>query len=237
MQRVALWCGPALIVVFFTGLLVAHWFPFPSPADSPAEVARQYADHTDGIRFAAVCIAMAGALFAPVVAVVAAQMKRVEGSFSPLTYLQLGSGMIGSLVIASPAFFMWSAAFQPERDPVVTQSWHDAAWLALVAPVWPFFFELIAVAVLTLRDRSKEQIFPRWFGYLSLWIAVLLIPSAMVLWFKTGPFAWRGLMTLWLAATVFLVWLISLLVVLLPVIRRQEEESAGGERETAPAPA
>jgi hypothetical protein len=223
-QRVALWCGPALIPVFFAGLIAGHWFPFPSAHDSATAIAHKYISHRDGIRLAALCIALAGALSAPFVAVVAAQMKRVEGAFSPLTYLQLGCGMVGSLVIASPAFFMWAAAFRPYRDPVVTQSWNDAAWLALVAPIWPFVFQLLALAAVAFRDRSERPIFPRWLGYLSVWVTVLLIPSALVLWFKTGPFAWQGILTLWLAAVVFTVWLLAVLVVLLRAIRRQEEE-------------
>lgn len=225
-QRVALWCGPALIPIFFAGLIIGHWFPFPSAHDSATAIAHKYIAHRDGIRLAALCIALAGALTAPFVAVVAAQMKRVEGAFSPLTYLQLGSGMVGSFVIALPAFFMWAAAFRPYRNPVVTQSWNDAAWLALVAPIWPFVFQLLALAVVAFRDRSAEPIFPRWIGYLSVWVTVLLVPSALVLWFKTGPFAWQGLMTLWLAAVVFTVWLVAVLVVLLRAIRRQEDEQA-----------
>jgi hypothetical protein len=223
-QRVALWCGPALIPVFFTGLIAAHWFPFPSAHDSAADTARQYIAHRDGIRLAALCIALSGALTAPFVAVVAAQMKRAEGAFSPLTYLQLGSGMIGTLVIASPAFFMWAAAFRPYRDPVVTQSWNDAAWLALVAPIWPFVFQLLALATVAFRDRSAEPIFPRWLGYLSIWACVLLVPSALALWFKTGPFAWQGILTIWLAAVVFTAWLLAVVVALLRAIRRQEQE-------------
>jgi hypothetical protein len=223
-QRVALWCGPALIPVFFAGLIAGHWFPFPSANDSAAAIAHKYVAHRDGIRVAALCIALGGALSAPFVAVVAAQMKRVEGAFSPLTYLQLGSGMVGSLVIASPAFFMWAAAFRPDRTPVVTQSWNDAAWLALVAPIWPFVFQLLALATVAFRDRSAEPIFPRWIGYLSVWVTVLLVPSALVLWFKTGPFAWQGVLTLWLAAAVFTVWLLAVVVVLLRAIRRQEKQ-------------
>ena len=223
-QRAALWCGPALILVFFTGLTVASWFPFPQPGDSAGEVARHYAEHKDGIRLGAVCIAFAGLLSAPVVAVLAAHMKRVEGDFSPLTYLQLGCGMVGALVIALPGWFMWAAAFQPDRLPEITQSWHDAAWLALVAPIWPAFIQILALAVLVLRDESEDPIFPRWLGYMSAWVALLLIPSVMVLWFKSGPFAWNGIFTLWLAAVVFTAWLIAVLVVLLRAIRRQEEE-------------
>jgi hypothetical protein len=76
-QRVALWCGPALMVVFFGGLIAGHWFPFPSANASASDTARQYITHRDGIRLAAFCIAAAGALSAPFVAVLAAHMKRV----------------------------------------------------------------------------------------------------------------------------------------------------------------
>lgn len=221
-QRACVWATPVAFALLCAALLVASWVPFPSPNDSASEVARDYQDHTDGIRLGAVFLAAGATLLAPLAAVIAVHVRRIEGEFSPLAYIELGMGMVSPLAISITSFFWWTAAFRPDRDPVVTQSWHDAGWLCFTAVVFLVMLQLAAVTVAVLTDRSKKPLFPRWLGYFSAWVALLLLPSVMCLWFKTGPFGWNGVATLYLAFAVVGPWLITMVVQLLRVIREQE---------------
>ena len=229
-QRICIWCGPALMGVFFLGLIAAHWFPPPSPGDSAEETARLYQQHTDGIRICALLAAFAGALLAPPVAVISSQIRRIEGPFPTLSNIQFGlGGILGGAFFIIPAFFWEAAAFDPGRDPEITEALHSAGWLILVSAIFPALLQYASIAIATFTDRREDPVFPRWFGYFNVWVAGLLIPSTLVLFFHHGPFAWNGIFTFWLAATVFTIWLVGTLVVCLRAIAQQEAEEASQE--------
>jgi hypothetical protein len=65
-------------------------------------------------------------------------------------------------------------------------------------------------------------VFPRWFGFLSIWCGLLYTPGALTFFFKTGPFAWNGLLTFYIAATAFFLWIVSLVILLLRAIGQQK---------------
>ena len=220
-QRLCVWATPVAFVLICIALVVASWLPLPSPDHSAAYIGRYYQDHSDAIRLAAVLLAAGAALLAPLAAVIAVQLKRIEGKSSPLAYLELGMGSASALAVSITSFFWWTAAFRPERDPVVTQSWHDAGWLCFTAVVFIAMLQISAVAIAILVEQ-REQVFPRWVGYLSAWVALLLLPSVLCLWFKTGPFAWNGVATLYLAFVAVGAWFITMIIQLLRAISEQE---------------
>jgi hypothetical protein len=214
-------CVPGLVLIF-AGLLVAGWFPIPAAHHTAAYIGRYYRDHTDGIRLGAVFLTAGAALLAPLAAVTAVYLKRIEGEFSPLAYLELGMGSASALAISITSFFWWTAAFRPERDPVVTQSWNDAGWLCLTAVIFIFALQLLAIAAAIFTDRGARPLFPRWQGYLSVWAVVLLFPSLLCLWLKHGPFAWNGIASLYLAFVAVGIWIVGMIVNLLRAISEQE---------------
>ena len=63
----------------------------------------------------------------------------------------------------------------------------------------------LAFAIAILVD--KNNIFPKWLAYLTIWQIVTEV-IATQLWQQTsGPFAWNGSIAFWLAVIVFGVWL------------------------------
>ena len=221
--------------VLFAGLIAAHWFPPPSPNDSAAEIARSYQDHTSGIRLGALLIAAAGTLLAPFLATLSAQIKRIGDQVPPLAYLVLMLGALWVAGIIIPAGFWMAAAFNPERDQEITQALHAAGWLPFMAMVFPLIGVHLSVAAATFTDKRPDPVFPRWVGYLNAWVAVLLVPGVLVLFFNTGPFAWNGILVFWLAATAETVWFVTMLVVLRRAIDQQQAEEANLESTGLPA--
>jgi hypothetical protein len=209
-------------LLIFLALLVAGWFPLPAAHHTAAYIGRYYRDHADGIRLGAVFLMAGAALLAPFAAVTAVHVRRIEGEFSPLAYLELGMGSASTLAISITSFFWWTAAFRPDRAPAVTQSWNDAGWLCLTAVIFIFNLQLLSIAAAIFTDKQERPLFPRWLGYLTVWATVLLLPSLLCLWFKTGAFAWNGVASLYLAFVAVGVWFGAMIVNMLRVITEQD---------------
>lgn len=219
-QRVCVWATALGFVLLITGFIVGSQFPFPSPDHDPAYIGDFYRDHTSGIRLMAVLVTFGGTLLAPMAVVIGVNLGRIRGALA-LAYLEGAIGCVSGLAIGIPGFFWQTAAFRPERDPALTQSWHDAGWLCFVATVSLVMVQCAATGLAVLTDRAERPTYPRWFGYLSLWTVVGLAPSVLCLWFKTGPFAWNGLLTIYLAFAVAGAWFVSAMVLTLRMARSE----------------
>jgi len=67
--------------------------------------------------------------------------------------------------------------------------------------------------------------FPRWAGYLNLWVAVLIVPGMAMVYSKTGPFAWDGVIALYIPFGTFLVWILVMSPLLFRAINREAAAS------------
>ena len=142
------------------------------------------------------------------VGVISVQLRRIEGISGLGPYLQLGAGMIGVLTVMLPVMIFAITAFRPERDPALTQMLNDVGWLIII-PAFPTFIgQFLGIAFSTLQDRSTVPVYPRWTGYFNIWIGLLFVPGGVAYFFRTGPFAWSGLLAFWVAASAFFIWLL-----------------------------
>jgi hypothetical protein len=62
-----------------------------------------------------------------------------------------------------------------------------------------------AFAIAILYDRN--EIFPKWLAYISVWQIVTELLAVPVFVSKAGPFAWNGSISFWMGTVVFGVWL------------------------------
>jgi hypothetical protein len=168
---------------------------------------------------------MGAALIGPFVAGISQQMKRIEGGRStPLADIQLGLGMLMIVMFIIPCFLMGTAAFRPERDPELILALNDAGWLPFVGAFQCTFFQLLAIAAAVFQDR-EQRVFPRWLAFFNLWVAFLLLPAGLVLFFKRGPFAWNGLLAFWFVVVVFVAWFLVMFVELRKAVLREAAEA------------
>jgi hypothetical protein len=226
-QLWCLYCGPAAMVIFTLGFwLAAGFIPPLHPNDTAREIQQAYQDNTDGIRIGLLLTMLAAAMTGPWVAVITTQMRRVEGTHSPLAWTQLGLGMLGILIFIFPAAAMQAVAFRPDRDPELMQLANDMAWLPFVG-VWMLaYFQGLSIAWVCFMDTA-EKVFPRWLGYFNVWVVLLFLPGSLIYFFKDGPFSWSGIFCFWLPLTVFLTWFVVMFVVLRrSVLRQQPDEAA-----------
>lgn len=203
--------------------LLAHFVPPPSPALGAEEIAAMFRGNTTGIRTGMILMIMGSALWAPFIAVISAQMSRIEGNPPALAYTQLLCGTLNVAIVLLGAMLWTTAAFRPDRDPQLILLLNDMAWLIVAMPFGPIVVQACAIGIAILGDKSKSPIFPRWLGYLNFWLAFLSVPAGLMTFFKTGPFAWNGLLAFWLPLLIFGIWFNAMIMQVFKAIRQQPD--------------
>jgi hypothetical protein len=220
-------------IVFFVILLInfiviMDFIPPLSPSMTAEEVAIIYTQNSVPIRIGCVILMFFAFLGLTWSAAVSAQMRRIDTANSALADVNSINGSWSFGLFTFPALFWALASFRPEtRDPELTYLLSDLGWIAVVMPVASAVIQGLSIGTVILSDRRERPIYPRWWGYVNLWIAVLFIPGGLAVLFKTGPFAWNGLFVFYIPLTIFGVWIVGNSIFTLIALRRQINEEAG----------
>jgi hypothetical protein len=228
-EQLCAWCGPALIVLFATGLLLAGLWPPPRPTASPAEITAFYTDHLLRTRIG-LCLMMAGiALLIPWGASIAVQTNRIRSVSPVYTYVQVAAVAVSTMIGVLSIVIWGTVAFRPdELAPETTRALNDLAWLFFVFDWSPLFVWYASVALAIFGDRAESPIFPRWSGYVGVWVALLSVPGGVVILFKTGPLAFNGIIGIWIPLGVFFIWILVMTRLVIAAIKRRGEASEPG---------
>lgn len=223
-QTVCAFCGLAFVVLFFGGWgLLGGFIPLISGADSAAEVAAQYSEHVIRHQIGLIIGMTSIAFTIPFFVVISLQMKRTELRTPVLAILQLASGVIVTVVLMIPMLMFVGGTFRPDRSPELTQLVNELSYIMIILPWPPLIGQLVPLIIAIFTDRRTVPVFPRWLGYYNTWVAILLLPASMIIFFKTGPFAWTGLVGFWIPAAVFGSWYLVMTVMVLRAVRQEAE--------------
>lgn len=79
-------------------------------------------------------------------------------------------------------------------------------------------------------------------AYLNLWTAFIFIPAGLMIFFKSGPFAYNGFISLYAATGCFFIWVMVMSGLTIQSIRREGRAAAGTQptqpgQETTDVPA
>jgi hypothetical protein len=215
------------MVLFFLGFgVIARFIPPPSPGSDPAEVARLYASHGVRIRAGMVLSAYALVLYVPWIAVLAAQMRRMQSVGRSLSYAQLGLGAGLPVAFLPSLYFFSNASFRPGRSAEVVQALNDQGWLPFTGIIYAIVLQNVVVAWAVFCDRRDDPIYPRWYAYFSVWTALLYCPASLDVFFTDGPLAWNGLLSWWLSLVAFFAWLVVSTSLMLKAARRAGDDRA-----------
>ncbi|MDO3402771.1 hypothetical protein QWI29_22245 [Mycolicibacterium neoaurum] len=195
----------------------------PPPPTWPADrVAQFYVENGTGIKIGATILSWSSAFMVPLAIVVAIQMSRHERGKPVWSILSGAGGVMMSIFLVLPPLFWGVAAFTPTRAPEITATMHELALLTLVTTDQYFVFMWVAVTVVCLiPNKVVHSPFPRWFGYLTAWIAIMFEAGAIAFLTRTGPFAWDGLLVFWSPLSLFGVWIIVMAVLLFKALNGQ----------------
>jgi hypothetical protein len=223
------WCIPAFIAIYLFGFIgLSGFVPPPSPTLSAEQVAAIFEQNRNAIRAGQlICMVFAGLLYIPFTVLISVHIARVEGRYPLLAGMQLvgNSILIVFFILCS---LMWSVvAFRADLDSHTIRMMNDATWLFFVMMYPTYIVALVSMALAGFMDKRPQPIFPRWFCYFTLWVAVAGVGGGFATFFKTGPFAWDGLFGFWVPVAMYLMWLLTLFPLLLKLVKRTAAEHPG----------
>ncbi|MEV3902574.1 hypothetical protein AB0K11_09640 [Mycobacterium sp. NPDC050551] len=224
MQRVGAWSGTVMILLYgtcFSGL--ARLFPPLSPTASADEIAAFFVDHKLWIRFGVAGALLTAVLALPFLAALVLRIRRAEGGWGMLSVTQVFAATIFVPALIFPLMMLAAAAFRPEdRPPEITRALNDLFWLWFIGIVGTIVVQNITLAVASFIDKADPPTFPRWYGYLNLWVATLSLPGCVVVVFNDGPLAWNGVFAFYLPGLVLVIWIVATTVVMLRSISAEQ---------------
>jgi hypothetical protein len=231
--RICGWCGILSLLLFIVGFFVAGLIPPQPPPDASAFAAGSYfREHAVQIRVGLTIASFGAALFVPWAVSIGYHMHRMEGGrFAPLAWTQMIAGGLLCLCFNIPFYLLMSATFRPERSDEAIQSLVDSAWLIFIGIVSTNVVQGVFIGIAVLGDRNPRPVWPRWVGYFSIWAVILPATGALVPFFKTGPFTWRGLLVWWVPLPVFVGWILTMSVLAIrsagDVLENPADQTAG----------
>lgn len=188
---------------------IAGWLPLPAPGTSAQDIAALFQDHQIAIRIGVTLAGVGSVLVWPFSVAISQQLHRMEGPRHPLADTQMISSTGAVLAVLLPAYVWLAMAYRPDvTSPETLQMANDFNWFLFVGFFPPSIVQNVCIGLCILRATPDQQVYPRWLGYLNLWTAVLFLPGALLPFFKSGPFAWDGLLGFWVVATAFFTWVL-----------------------------
>ena len=209
---------PLLIVVIISMIMttllyavgmffISGFVPPPPPELSQADVVAMYRDnHTSIVTGLSMGVVGVGFML-PIFIVGSVFLSETEEGIPYFSIMQGLCALVTVLFSVFPNFIWLTAAFRVDRAPELILLLHDLGYIMFATPSWGFAFQLLCVAVVGLRDKRPQPIMPRWLSYLALWVALGELCTALVPFYVTsGPFAWDGLFSFWIAFFSPMLW-------------------------------
>ncbi|MBO0854292.1 MAG: hypothetical protein J2P18_11035 [Nocardia sp.] len=169
----------------------------------------------------AVAIMVSTVMLLPLGALLVLLVHKIEGGVSILTLMMAFSVTTLMVLNFYGGLAFDAAAFRTDRPDAIVQALNDLGFLQPIGgtPLFLAIFGVLAYAILITQSRG-EEIFPRWFGYVNLLVVVLYLPEVLAFIFKTGPFAWNGVVGFWIPAIILIGYLAPSPFILRVAVRR-----------------
>lgn len=227
-MRVFVWSGVVLVaaLIFAQGWMMG-FIPAPPPSLSAEELARIFIERKDSILIGALLQCICWSFWFTWATPIMVFIRRAERSWPILTYASIacvGGGYVFFLLIP----MTWAViAFRADTlAPGIIQIMNDWVWFDWLFTWPPFSIWMFIIGAAVLVDHNTHPAYPRWVGYFNFWCGVLIVPAGMIGFFKTGPFAYNGLISFWFAVVVFFGWIITMTVMTLRAITAEERRAA-----------
>ena len=220
----------ALNIFGLTFWQVAQLLPPPSPSETAQEIAAFYQVNKNGIRAGISICLFVSVFFYPIYVVIFAQMRRIEkaNGLPPVnSVIQLFSGVVAYILAFVFPFILWGVvSFRPDRMPDLMLLFSDMGWIMASMLIFPFFLQALAITFLTFADKKENPLFPRWLGWFGIWVMLGNLPGTVVLFFKTGPFAYNGFFAFWIPFIVACIFFLVMFWVLLKAINNESYDDS-----------
>lgn len=223
-ELVCAWGGMIFAVLFAIGFVgLAHFVPPLDPNATAEQTATIFRENTDGIRTGLLLCYIGCVFYLAFGASIGAETQRISGVPAVLRKLQAAAFAASVLLVAGPFMAWLTAAFRPDTyPPELIQAINDFGWISFLFGWLPFVTWYMATGLVILCEtHTDDPVYPRWSGYLSLALGLGQTSASLLIYFKTGPFAWDGLFSWWLPASEFFLWFIVITVLTTKAINKR----------------
>ncbi len=93
----------------------------------------------------------------------------------------------------------------------------------------------VAIGLAILLDDSQRPVFPRYAAWVNFWFAGLVMTGQFMIFFKTGPLAWNGLLALYWPAAVFFIWICIMSALVIQGVKRGDGVVEGASQDRYPS--
>jgi hypothetical protein len=214
------WSIPIFYVLFgFIFVYLGKLMPPPAPGLTQEQIVEFIRVNAGEMQAAWVLLTLSIGFASPSSGLIIEQMKRMTVS-AVLPYAYLSALSVAALPGCLLCGILFSlAAFRPDRSPQLIALLYDMGLLSFVGSLGCFFIQYIVFAAAIFLD--ERGIFPKWLGYMSIWGAVTELVAVPIWMFRSGPYAWDGLISFYLGTLIFVAWEFCLVVCLYKAIKRQ----------------
>jgi hypothetical protein len=210
--------------VFYTALsvgicLLGRATPPPRPDVTGPQAAAWFDEHHLGIQIGFVFLLVIAGGAAISNGIIGYFMKRMS-SGKTLAYAYIAAMGVGAVPGFQVLLVCWlTATFRPDRSPDILYLLYDLGMLSYNGSLGCFTAAYTVLAIAVFYDRNR--IFPKWFGYVTVWQIVTEIVASQMWLHHSGAFAWNGMITLYIAIVIFGLWVACLLVLLRKAAARE----------------
>jgi hypothetical protein len=222
-QSACAWSGVAFLALFMFGWIwLADMVPPPDPSAAPEVIKAYFMTDLTTKRIGLLLAMSVWGLLIPWGIALAAQTRRAEGGFPILTLIQIAcatsTAALGVLML-----MIWGvAAFRPDELAAgTTRMLNDLGWFIFLIDWAPVTIWLWALGLAILLDHNAVPAFPRWSAWFCFWVGLIFFPAGLIIFFKTGPFAFDGALAFYLPAGVFFLWFAVMTALLIRTLRAQ----------------
>jgi hypothetical protein len=207
-------------------LCLLAWEVFwPQPPDfamSGAQTAQYYASHQHGMLIGITLSAIGMPFLIAWTIQLGAMLRRLERG-SGLVAIVATVGTVSIPILLAFDCAVWAvAAYRPEvTNPDVTRAFSDLGWISSML-IWPPLAAGMALTgVIIFRTRRQVGAFPAWAGWLSYLAAIVEPGQAVIIFYKSGPFAPNGALSWYLAVFTWGPWIVFLSIQMARMLAQQ----------------
>lgn len=226
------WAGPFFVGTFVVlfGLVAGNLPPFPADAD-PQAVWQNYADNRMRIMIGLSLFLTTAVAYLPFSAAVAKVMERIEGPGGVWAHLE----RLGATITFAPplvACVLWIGAAHNVQtiDPGTAHLLYWMGWFLVDLGYAVTSLQIAAVSIVFMQDKRINKLVPdavSWLGRVTFatFFVVLGVP-----FFTTGPLAFDGLLSFWVAYPMWFIWITVLSYFIIKAVDRLKAEDAAASR-------
>ena len=219
-QLISWWTIPVFYNIFgLIFVVLTQVMPPPRPDITQAQMVDFFADIRLSIQIGFALLMFFIGFTSVANALIALQIKRMSVSpvFAYGYIVSLAVGALPGCLFAAFAFL--AAAFRPDRDPAIIAMLYDLGLLSFVGSLGCFVAQNAVLALAIFLDRNN--IFPKWFGYMCIWMIVTELLAGPVFIFRSGPLAWNGSISFYMGTAIYVTWQFCIIRLLYTAIKKQ----------------